>query len=196
MTLVDLPTTKPDEQVSNYNTEDVLAVIRGRLGWLIFFFFGLFIAAMVVGQFEELLRRQVELSYFVPLLIGHGGNSGSQACTTVIRALALKHVTPTNVVSVMFKEAAAGMTMGCILGSAIFGASFIISGLNPLVALTVAVTLPIISIWSNVLGVLLPMGAVHFGLNPATTAAPLMTTLVDATGLLIYFAIAQWLVTT
>jgi Mg/Co/Ni transporter MgtE len=65
--------------------EDISDTIHSRIGWLIFFFFGLLVSTMVVEQFEELLRKQVALSYFVPLLIGHGGNSGSQTVTTVIR---------------------------------------------------------------------------------------------------------------
>lgn len=68
-----------------FREEDISDTIQSRIGWLIFFFFGLLVSTMVVEQFEELLRKQVALSYFVPLLIGHGGNSGSQTVTTVIR---------------------------------------------------------------------------------------------------------------
>ena len=71
--------------VSFARDEDIEDTIRSRMGWLVFFFFGLMISTVVVEQFEDLLKKQVALSYFVPLLIGHGGNSGSQTVTTVIR---------------------------------------------------------------------------------------------------------------
>ena len=86
MTILSPDSIKPGkDKTPDYRTETIPDVIKGRLGWLICFFGGLVLAALVVAKFEDLLRKQVELSYFVPLLIGHGGNSGSQTVSTVIR---------------------------------------------------------------------------------------------------------------
>ena len=174
--------------------EDIEQTIRSRMGWLIFFFFGLMISTVVVEQFEDLLKKQVALSYFVPLLIGHGGNSGSQTVTTVIRAVSLGEINQRDWLMATAKEGLAGTLMGCMLGCGVFSFSFIYPGFEPKVALTVAVSLPIISLWANTLGVALPLLAQRLRLNPAVTAAPLMTTIVDATGLLIYFFIAKYII--
>ena len=168
--------------------------IRARLGWLVFFFWGLMISTVVVEQFEDLLKKQVALSYFVPLLIGHGGNSGSQTVTTVIRAISMGELSQKDYLVALAKEGLAGTLMGCLLGCGVFSFSFLYPGFEPKVALTVAVSPPIISLWANVLGVGLPLLAQKLRLNPAVTAAPLMTTIVDATGLCIYFFVAQYII--
>mmetsp|Transcript_44161 Transcript_44161/g.111777 ORF Transcript_44161/g.111777 Transcript_44161/m.111777 type:complete len:146 (-) Transcript_44161:698-1135(-) len=105
-----------DEVDSNYDyrKEGITACVRERFGWLAFFFAGLIIAAVVVEAFEDVLKKEVELSYFVPLLIGHGGNTGSQSVATVIRALAMKQVSIGDTLVCVAKEAAAGLIMGAI----------------------------------------------------------------------------------
>eukprot|EP00854_Cymbomonas_tetramitiformis_P025417 gene25417-31036_t len=94
--------------VAEYKNEGVIDTVRARSGWLLIFFFGLMLAAVVVERFEHVLKEEVELSYFVPLLIGHGGNTGSQAVATVIRAIALGHVKPRDLSYVLLKESSAG----------------------------------------------------------------------------------------
>ena len=177
--------------VVSYREEGVFECVRARIGWLGIFFAGLMLAAFVVEAFEDVLRHEVELSYFVPLLIGHGGNTGSQAVSTVIRALALKHVRPRDALLVAAKESAAGALMGVVLGLLIFLLSAVWSGISQSVGVVVAVALPLVSLWSNLLGGLLPLLAAAMGRNPAVTAAPLMTTIVDSTGLVIYFLVAK-----
>ena len=142
---------------------------------------------------RQVLRKEVELSYFVPLLIGHGGNTGSQSVSTVIRALALGQVSVRDVSFVVAKEGLAGSIMGAALGTAIFAISLMWDGMSPGVGLCVAVSLPIVSLWANVLGAILPLAAASMGYNPAVTSAPLMTTIVDSSGLIIYFLIAKYL---
>ena len=105
--------------VGDYRKESVVKILKSRIGWLSAFFLGLILAAVVVERFEELLTHEVELSYFVPLLIGHGGNTGSQSVATVIRAIALKQIKPENtreVLQVLFKEAVSGFIMGGFFG--------------------------------------------------------------------------------
>ena len=104
----------------------------------------------------------MELSYFVPLLIGHGGNTGSQSVSTVIRALALGQVSVRDVSFVVAKEGLAGSITGAALGTAIFAISLMWDGMSPGVGLCVAVSLPIVSLWANVLGATLPLAASDF----------------------------------
>ena len=170
-----------------------MRILKSRIGWLSAFFLGLILAAVVVERFEELLTHEVELSYFVPLLIGHGGNTGSQSVATVIRAIALKQIKPENtreVFQVLFKEAVSGFIMGGFRDDSVF-LSLLWEGISPLVGLVVAISLPLVSVWANVLGAGLPLFAVKLGFNPAVTSAPLMTTIVDSSGLVIYFLVAQ-----
>ena len=179
--------------VGDYRKESVVKILKSRIGWLSAFFLGLNLAA-VVERFEELLTHEVELSYFVPLLIGHGGNTGSQSVATVIRAIALKQIKPENtreVIQVLFKEAVSGFIMGGFLGMLVFVLSLVWEGISPLIGLVVAISLPLVSVWANVLGAGLPLFAVKLGFNPAVTSAPLMTTIVDSSGLVIYFLVAQ-----
>eukprot|EP00898_Chlorokybus_atmophyticus_P004700 jgi/Chlat1/5230/Chrsp33S05079 len=177
----------------HYRQEGVYESVRARAGWLLVFFLGLMMAAVVIEAFEDVLRKEVELSYFVPLLIGHGGNTGSQSVATVIRALALGHVSPSDLPYVLKKEAITGCSIGALLGFIIFTISMCWGGISHGVGMTVAVALPLVSLWANMLGGLFPLLAVKFGYNPAVTSAPLMTTVVDSSGLVIYFYIAKWL---
>lgn len=176
-----------------YKRESILEAIHDRGKWLLAFFIGLLLAAAVVERFEHILREQVELSYFVPLLIGHGGNTGSQSVSTVIRALALDQIRAKDAFAVLWKESTAGAIMGLLLGCALFLISFV-GNVAPSVAITVMVALPLVSLWANFLGGLFPLLAVRFGLNPATCSAPLMTTIVDASGLMIYFRIGEYII--
>jgi Mg/Co/Ni transporter MgtE len=182
-----------EKDLLHYKRESVLESVKSRGGWLLVFFLGLMMAAVVIEAFEDVLRSEVELSYFVPLLIGHGGNTGSQSVATVIRALALGHVTPADLPYVLRKEAITGCGIGGILGLIIFLVSLLWKGISTPVGMTVAVALPLVSLWANLLGGLFPLMAVRLGYNPAVTSAPLMTTVVDSSGLIIYFYIAKWL---
>lgn len=173
-----------------YKKENILGMMKARGGWLTIFFVGLVLAALVVEQFEHLLQANVELSYFVPLLIGHGGNTGSQSVATVIRAVALRHVGVRDMLHVIFKESAAGFLMGLALGLVIYVIAIYWSGLEVKIGLVVCISMPLVSAWANMLGGLLPLLSVYLGYNPAVTSAPLMTTVVDSSGLVIYFMVA------
>ena len=124
-------------------------------------------------------------------MIGHGGNTGAQSNAEIIRALARGHVRPSDYWMVLRKESIAGGAMGAGLGLLIYLCSFIWTSLPRDVALTVAISLPVVSIWANILGGMFPLLATHLGYNPAVTSAPLMTTVVDATGLAIYLGIGM-----
>jgi magnesium transporter len=171
-------------------------MIQKRAGWLTALFLGEMLTATAMGAFEKEIEKAVVLALFVPLIISSGGNSGSQASTLVIRALALGEVTLGDWWRVMRREIGAGLALGGILGtigflritvwsafSTIYGAHWL------LVALTVAIALVGVVLWGTLVGSLLPFGLRRLGFDPAASSAPFVATLVDVTGLIIYFSV-------
>ena len=141
------------------------------------------------------LQANVELAHFVPLIIGQGGNAGSQAVSSVIRALAGKEIDVRSravATSVVGKEVAVGALCGLVLGICVLsiGHMFRIVSIN--VGIVVCISLPLVSLWANFLGAALPLIAARLQQNPALTSAPLMTTIIDSSGLVIYFYVAMW----
>ncbi|MDB6129294.1 MAG: Mg2+ transporter MgtE [Verrucomicrobiales bacterium] len=180
-----------------YNTIPFWRMVKKRASWLIVLFLGEMLTATAMGSFEEEIERAVVLALFVPLIISSGGNSGSQASTLIIRAMALGEVTLRNWWIVMRKEIMAGLTLGSILGligffriaiwsyfSSIYGEHWF------LVALTVSFSLVGIVLWGTLSGSMLPFILRKCRLDPATSSAPFVATLVDVTGLVIYFSVA------
>jgi magnesium transporter len=172
-------------------------MIQKRAGWLTALFVGEMLTATAMGAFEMEIERAVVLALFVPLIISSGGNSGSQASTLVIRALALGEVTLKDWWQVARREIAAGLALGGILGSigflriAAWSAFSTIYGPHwLLVALTVGFALVGIVLWGTLVGSLLPFVLRRLGFDPATSSAPFVATLVDVTGLIIYFSVA------
>jgi magnesium transporter len=172
-------------------------MIRKRAGWLVILFLGEMLTATAMGFFEEEIKRAVVLALFVPLIISSGGNSGSQAATLVIRALALGEVGVRDWWRVVRREMLSGLALGTILGTigflriALWATFTNIYGPHWfLVALTVAVTLVGIVLWGTLTGSMLPLVLRRLGFDPAASSAPFVATLVDVTGLLIYFSVA------
>ncbi|HVD91020.1 MAG TPA: magnesium transporter [Vicinamibacterales bacterium] len=172
-------------------------MIQKRAGWLTALFLGEMLTATAMGFFEAEISKAVVLALFVPLIISSGGNSGSQASTLVIRALALGEVTLRDWWRVMRREIGAGLALGTILGSIGFLRIGVWSAFSDLygphwllVAITVAVTLIGIVLWGTLVGSLLPFGLRRMGFDPAASSAPFVATLVDVTGLVIYFTVA------
>ncbi|GFR47057.1 hypothetical protein Agub_g8742 [Astrephomene gubernaculifera] len=175
----------------DYSRQTVLDITWGRCGWLVTFCVGLLVSALIVQRFEDLLEHHVQLSFFVPLIMGHGGNTGSQTVSTLIRALALRQIGQRDLLRTLVKETIAGCLMGALLGLLILLVSLVWPDLGLGVGVTVGVALPIISMWANGVGAFLTLMADRFKFDPAVTSVPLMTTIVDATGLIIYFYIAE-----
>jgi magnesium transporter len=172
-------------------------MIRKRAGWLTALFVGEMLTATAMSAFEAEIARAVVLALFVPLIISSGGNSGSQASTLVIRALALGELTLRDWWRVARREIAAGLALGTILGSIGFLRISIWSAFSTLygphwllVAFTVGVALVGIVLWGTLVGSLLPFVLRRLGFDPATSSAPFVATLVDVTGLVIYFSVA------
>jgi magnesium transporter len=175
-------------------------MIRKRAGWLVALFLGEMFTATAMGFFEQEIARAVVLALFVPLIISSGGNSGSQASTLVIRALAIGEVSLRDWWRVGRRELLAGLALGGILGTIGFlriaGWSLFTDLYGPhwlLVAATVGVALVGVVLWGTIVGSMLPFGLRRLGLDPATSSAPLVATFVDVTGLVIYFTIGVFI---
>jgi magnesium transporter len=175
-------------------------MVRKRAGWLVILFLGEMLTATAMGFFEKEIERAVVLALFVPLIISSGGNSGSQASTLVIRALALGEVALADWWRVMQREIFSGLGLGVILGSIGFLRITIWSAFSNiygphwgLVALTVGLALIGIVLWGTLAGSMLPFILRRLGFDPATSSAPFVATLVDVTGLVIYFSVAVML---
>ena len=173
-------------------------MVRKRAGWLVLLFLGEMLTATAMGFFEKEIARAVVLALFIPLIISSGGNSGSQASTLVIRALALGEVRLRDWWRVFRREILSGLLLGTILGSigfcrvAIWSAFSRIYGPHwLLVAFTVGFALIGIVLWGTLAGSTLPFILRRLGFDPATSSAPFVATLVDVTGLVIYFTIAS-----
>lgn len=172
-------------------------MIRKRASWLIILFLGEMLTATAMGFFEAQIAQAVVLALFVPLVISSGGNSGSQAATLVIRALALSELTLPDWSRVMYREILSGFALGLLLGAigflriALWSILFKAYGEHWFeVGLTVGAGLVGVVLWGTVVGSMLPFVLQRIGLDPATSSAPFVATLVDVTGLVIYFSAA------
>ncbi|PTY01151.1 magnesium transporter [Opitutus sp. ER46] len=180
-----------------YTTIALSRMVRKRASWLVVLFLGEMLTATAMSYFEDEIARAVVLALFVPLIISSGGNAGSQAATLVIRALALGEFKLRDWWRVMRRELAAGTMLGLILGAIGFLRIAVWSQFTNiygphwlLVASTVGLTLVGIVLWGSLIGSMLPLGLKRLGLDPATSSAPFVATLVDVTGLVIYFTTA------
>jgi magnesium transporter len=175
-------------------------MIRKRAGWLVLLFLGEMLTATAMGFFEKEIARAVVLALFIPLIISSGGNSGSQASTLVIRALALGELALGDWYRVLRRELVSGLALGSVLGAIGFLRIAIWSGFSDLygphwllVAFTVAGALTGVVIWGTLAGSLLPFLLRRLGFDPAASSAPFVATLVDVTGLVIYFTVAAFI---
>jgi magnesium transporter len=171
----------------------ITRVVRTRLTWLVLLFVAETFTGTVLRHFEDELAKVVALSFFIPLLIGTGGNAGSQTVSTIIRALALGEVQLRDAMRVLAREVSAGLLLGLLLGAIAFGRA-LIWGVHSDLAACVAVTILVVCTWANAVGALVPIAAQKLGIDPTVVSAPLITTLVDASGLFIYFSVAHLMI--
>jgi magnesium transporter len=172
-----------------YLAASVAGLARARAVWLVVLIAAAALTVNVLQYFEETLDTVVTLALFVPLLIGTGGNSGAQAATAVIRAMALDEVRFGDLPLVVWREARVGVLLGTMLAAAAFGPVAIIFDAE--IATVVSLTLVLICFWATFIGATMPMLARRVGVDPAVVSAPIVATVVDATGLVIYFTIAR-----
>lgn len=167
-------------------------IVRKRIGWLLFLFVADTLTGTVLRAFEDELAAAVALSFFIPLIIGTGGNTGSQTVTTIVRALALGEVRLRDIVRVIWRESAVGLMLGILLGVVGFIRALTWQT-GPNIALVVSLTLLVVVVWSNLVAAVVPILAERLRIDPSVVSAPLITSVVDATGLLIYFSLAKLL---
>src|SRR4026208_19099 len=188
--LLRMAAVEPGAMDKPYFDNPIFRVVRKRIGWLLLLFVAGTLTSAVLHRFESELAAVVALAFFIPLLIGTGGNAGAQTVMTVIRSLSLGEVGVQQAWRVVLREATTGMLVGFMVGVVAFGQALLWNA--PLaLALTVSVTMVAICVWSTTVGALIPIAAQRFGVDPAVLSAPLITTLVDATGVVIYFTIAK-----
>jgi magnesium transporter len=183
-----------------YTTILLRRMVKKRASWLVILFLGEMLTATAMSYFEDEIAKAVVLSIFLPLVISSGGNSGSQASTLVIRAMALGEITLAGWWRVLRREIQAGFLLGVILGAIGFLRIIIwsffshIYGDHPyMIAATVGCALVGIVMWGSIMGAMLPFILKKCGLDPATSSAPFVATLVDVTGLIIYFTVAMFM---
>jgi len=180
-----------------YMDSSIFALVKKRAVWLVLLFIGEMFTATAMGFFEHQLERAVMLALFIPLIISAGGNAGSQATSLLIRAMALGEVHARDWWRVMRREIASGLALGLLLGligfvrialwgqfSTIYGPHYLLLGA------TVGITVLGVVLWGTLAGSMLPILLRRLGLDPATSSAPFVATLVDVTGLVIYFSVA------
>jgi magnesium transporter len=174
----------------DYFGGSILRIVRSRIGWLMLLFLAGTLTGSVLRHFEGQLSSVVALSIFIPLIIGTGGNAGSQSVSTIIRALALGQVRLRDAGRVLLRESMAGLLLGLAL--CIFAViRTMLWGNTPRLALVVGLTILCVCAWANIVGALVPLLAQRLNIDPTVSSAPLITTLVDATGLAIYMLIAR-----
>jgi magnesium transporter len=181
-----------------YSQSSVFDIVKKRLWWLVILFVGQILTAIAMGGYEEILQKVVALSFFVPLIISSGGNSGSQAATLVIRALATDDIKYEDWKKVFAREFSTGLLLGSMIGILgfvtlvgweFFGGQY----LNMTVLLTsgvIGLSLFSIVLFGNFIGAMLPFILSKLNLDPAVSSAPFVATIVDVSGIIIYFSIA------
>jgi magnesium transporter len=173
-------------------------MVKKRAGWLITLFLGEMLTATAMSTYEDSIKQAVVLSLFLPLIISSGGNSGSQASTLIIRSLALREIRLRDWIRVLLRESASGLVLGTLLGLIGFFRILAWQAVKPvygehyvLIGITVAVSLVGVVLWGTLAGAMLPFLLRKSGFDPASASAPLVATLVDVTGLIIYFSVAN-----
>ena len=183
-----------------YLRSTVFDLFRHRIPWLMLLMVSATFTGMIITGFESALAAQVVLTSFIPMLMDTGGNSGSQSSVTVIRALSLGEVEPSDLPAIVWKEIRTAVLCGVVLATACFAKIMLIDRLllgntdiTWLVALVVCVTMALTVLVAKLIGCTLPIIAKRLGFDPAVMASPFITTIVDALSLLVYFGIASWL---
>jgi magnesium transporter len=172
-----------------YFSTTLLALARARFVWLLLLALAGTLTVNVITAFESLLERAISLSVFIPLLIGIGGNSGAQSATTVIRAMATGDVNGAGMGRVVFRETRVGILLGSAMALLAYVPVLLLSGSG--LATTVSLTLIAICVLATMVGSGMPLLARRFGIDPAVVSTPVVTTLVDTLGLVLYFLIAR-----
>ncbi len=176
--------------VTPYWQSGFAATVKRRISWLLMLFLAEGVTGNVLRHYQWVEMKIPDLSLFIPLLIGTGGNAGSQTVSTIIRGLATGEIETHEALKVLIKEVITGFILGVMLGSAGFLYAHIVRGQSFEFCAVIGLSILGICTWANNIGALVPIVAKSFGIDPAVVSAPLISTLVDATGLIIYYSVA------
>jgi magnesium transporter len=176
-----------------YSQSGVWSLYHHRIGWLVILVFVNLASSAIIAAYEDALQATIALAFFLPLLIGSGGNTGSQGATLIVRALATDEIELSEWLKVLFKELAVGFSLGLTMALASFVLGIFRGGWN--VGVIVGISMLCIVIFANLIGVLLPFVLTKLRFDPATASSPLITTVADAGGLFLYFNIAHLVMT-
>jgi magnesium transporter len=175
----------------SYDKTTVFETFKARIPWLLLLMVSATFTGKIIQSFEAQLAAYTILTAFIPMLMDSGGNAGGQASVSIIRALSLKDIEFKDIFKVMWKEFRVAILCAIVLALCNFAKMMLIDGTKPILALTVCSTLCVTIIIAKLIGCTLPMFAKKIGFDPAVMASPFITTLVDATSLLIYFNFAR-----
>ena len=173
-----------------YLDTGVVGIFRSRIGWLLLLFVAASLTGSVMRHFQSELETVVALTFFIPLLVGTGGNAGSQTTSTLVRALGMGELDLGDALHTLWHELRAGLLLSLAMGVAAYVRA-ITWGSSQALAVTVSLSIMAIVLWASALGSLLPLLVARFRIDPAAVSGPVMSTLVDATGLFIYFTAAK-----
>ena len=183
----------------SYNNSSLWDMVKKRAGWLVVLLIGEGFTATAMGFFEDEISKAVVLALFVPMIISSGGNTGSQASSLICRALAVGDITVNEWWLIVRREASVGVTLGIVLGIVGFARVALYSQFTNIygphwvmIGLAVGFSLMGVVLWGNLIGSLFPLALKRMGLDPAVSSAPFVATVVDITGLVIYFTIASF----
>jgi magnesium transporter len=174
----------------SYREAGIWSLYRKRIGWLVALVFVNLVSSGVIAAFEEVLASAIALAFFIPLLIDSGGNAGNQSATLMVRALATGDLRLDQWLRTVSKELAVGATIGVTMGLASWALGIFRGGF--IVGIVVGLTMLAVVLVGNTIGVLLPFILIKMRFDPAVASGPLITSIADAAGLLIYFSIATW----
>lgn len=175
-----------------YFAVSAFQIVRKRIGWLLLLFVASTLSGEVIRMFQNELDLVVALGFFITLITGTGGNAGSQTVATIIRAITLDEVRLSNLTAAWRREVSVGLMLGLVMGAVgIVRALLWHTGYE--VALVVALTLPLVVIWSTTVATVIPILADRFRIDPTVISGPMIATIVDATGLMIYFSLAKYI---
>ncbi len=181
--------TDAEAEEETYWQSKIVEAVRRRIGWLLFLFVAGTLTKYVSHFFKGVQLRLPDLIDFIPLMIGTGGNAGSQTVGTIIRGLALGEIQRVDVFRVLLREGMTGFLLGLVLGALAFFYTWALHGTAAFAAV-IALAILFICIWANSVGAVVPLLAKRLGIDPAVVSAPLISTLVDATGLVIFYTVA------
>ncbi|MBQ9930735.1 MAG: magnesium transporter, partial [Firmicutes bacterium] len=174
-----------------YMDMGVFRHVKSRLPWLAFLMVSLMVTGLIITRFEVLLSEVLILVSYLPLLMGTGGNSGSQAAALIVRSLAVGDLTPGDAGRVLWKEFRIGFILGIILSAINFAKVFFLDHQTALVAFTVSLAIVIILVIAKLLGSMLPMLAKKIGIDPALMATPMIASVSDMITVIVYFWLAS-----